>query len=188
MFLIVGLGNPGEKYKNTRHNIGFRAVDGLAADFQFSAFDFQKISNIEFSKGEIGSQKIILAKPQTFMNESGRAVKKLIGSWSLEIGNLIVIHDDIDLSFGKIKISKSSGSGGHKGVESIIENLGTKNFVRIRVGIQPERGKPKNTETFVIKNFTKGEEKILKTTIDKIIVSVKLILEEGLEKAMNKLN
>lgn len=188
MFIIVGLGNPGDKYTKTRHNIGFCIADEISANFQFSVFGFQKMFNAEISKGEIGSQKIILAKPQAYMNNSGKAVKKLIENWKLKIGNLIVIHDDVDLPLGKIKISKDSGAGGHKGVESIITELGTKDFIRIRVGIQPQGGKPKNTETFVIKKFTKKEEKILEQSIKNAAESVETILKEGSEKAMNVFN
>ncbi|MCL0056733.1 aminoacyl-tRNA hydrolase [Dehalococcoidia bacterium] len=185
MILIVGLGNPGKKYEKTRHNIGFRAVDEIAANFQFSIFNFQSIFNAKISKGIFKNQKIILAKPQTFMNNSGISVKKIIRNWKLEIGNLVVVHDDIDLPLGKIRISKNRGAAGHKGVQSIIKELGTKNFYRVRIGICPQTGspsqvlqnkiwgsKPKNVEKFVLQKFTKDEEKILKQVIKKITKSI----------------
>lgn len=132
MLFIVGLGNPGEKYKNTRHNIGFRVIDEFREKNNFSEFRISQKFNAEISKGEIAGQSVILAKPQTFMNNSGKAVKSLLR-------NLFVIHDDIDLPLGKIKIVKNRGSAGHKGVESIIKELGTKNFIRFRIGISPEK-------------------------------------------------
>jgi len=167
MLIIVGLGNPGEKYKNTRHNVGFQAIDEIAANFQFSIFNFQSIFNAQISKGQIANEKIILVKPQTFMNLSGETVKTLIKNLKLKIKNLVVIHDDIDLPLGKIKISKNRGSAGHKGVKSIIKETGTKDFIRIRIGIQPKEGKPRNVEKFVLRKFNKEEEKILKEAIKK---------------------
>lgn len=188
MILIIGLGNPGKKYEKTRHNIGFRAIDEIAANFQFPNFNFQKIFNAEISKGEIAGQKVILAKPQTFMNNSGIAVKKLIKNLKLEIKNLIVIHDDIDLPLGKIRIVKNRGAAGHKGVESIIKEIETKNFVRFRIGIQPKNGKPKNPEKFVLERFNKGEEKIINEVIKKIAEAIEFFLTEGAEKTMTKYN
>lgn len=167
MILIVGLGNPGKKFQKTRHNIGSRIIDELES---------------------LNLENVILVKPQTFMNESGRAVKRLVKSYKLEVESLLVIHDDIDLPLGRIRISKGSGSAGHKGVESIIEKLGTKNFIRIRIGIQPQEGKPKKADAFVLKNFTKNEGKILDEIIKKSAEAVKMLLEEGLEAAMNKYN
>ncbi len=204
MILIVGLGNPGEKYEKTRHNIGFRAVDEIAANFQFPLiagqlqgggkrrlvclFKFQKIFNAQISKGEISGKETILAKPQTFMNLSGKSVKILTKTYNLEPENIIIVHDDIDLPLGKIKIATGRGAAGHKGVESIIKALGTKNFVRFRIGILPKSGKPKNPEKFVLQNFNKEEEKIINEVIKKSAEAVETILKEGLEKTMNKYN
>lgn len=159
MLLIVGLGNPGKKYERTRHNIGSRIIDELES---------------------LSLENVVLAKPTTFMNESGRAVKKLISKLKCQMSNLWVIHDDIDLSLGEIKISKNRGSAGHKGVQSIINALGTKNFNRIRIGICPAKGKPAAVEKFVLQNFTKPEEKILQTVLPQII---DLLMSE-----INKLN
>jgi len=139
--LIVGLGNPGKKYKQTRHNVGFMVIDAL--------------------KKKISGKNIVLLKPQTFMNNSGKTVKKIIRNLKFEIRNLVVIHDDIDLPLGTIRVSKNVGSAGHKGVQSIIDELGTQNFTRIRIGIQPKPKKPKDVEKFVLQKFTKGEEKII---------------------------
>lgn len=188
MVLITGLGNLGEKYKRTRHNIGFRALDRFQRENDFPDFKFSKKFNALISKKDIGKKKIILAKPQTFMNKSGQAVKKITTYYSLPTINLIVVHDDIDLPLGKIRISKKRGSAGHKGIESIIKELGTKNFVRLRVGIKNQELRIKNMEKFVLKNFTKEEEKTVGKIIKKSCSALKIILSEGLEKAMNKFN
>lgn len=147
MVLIVGLGNPGKKYEKTRHNVGFLAVDELA---------------------KTKTRCFKLAKPQTFMNRSGRAVKALVRFYNVKPDNLWIIHDDIDLSLGKIKISKGRGSAGHRGVQSIIDELKTKDFWRVRIGICPEAGKPNNVEKFVLQNFTQEEEKTLKELVPQI--------------------
>ena len=167
MFIIFGLGNPGKKYKKTRHNVGALAVEELDSSTK---------------------EKVILQKPDSFMNLSGRTVKKLLKSRKLKNQNLVVVHDDIDLPVGQIRIAKNRGSAGHKGVESIIRELGTKNFIRFRIGIKPESGKPKNPEKFVLQNFSKKEEETVKKVIKKTAEAIELFLKKGLEKAMNEFN
>ena len=188
MVLIVGLGNPGIKYKRTRHNIGFRVLDKFQKENDFPDFKFSKKFNASISEKNTGKEKIILAKPKTFMNNSGQPAKKLTTYYSLPFINLIIVHDDIDLPLGKIRISKKRGSAGHKGVESIIKELGTKNFVRLRVGIKNQELRIKNMEKFVLKNFTKEGEKILEKITKKGCSALKIILSKGLEKAMNEFN
>jgi len=193
MILVAGLGNPGKKYRNTRHNIGFRILDEFQKENNFPTFKLVRKFNSLISKREFSGKKILLAKPQTFMNNSGKTLKLLIRNKKamaelIRIENLWVVHDDIDLPLGKIRISKARGSAGHKGVESIIKELGTKNFVRIRIGIQPKSGKPRNPEKFVLQNFTKKEEEILKEVIKKTSQALKTALREGLEKAMTEFN
>jgi len=168
MILIVGLGNPGKKYEKTKHNIGFRIID-------------------EVEKRKL-SKKVMLFKPSTFMNNSGKEIKDLTKTYAPDPKNLIIIHDDIDLPLGKIRISENRGAGGHKGVESIIKELKTKNFIRFRVGIQPEKGKSKNVERFVLRPFNKEEETIVKKIIKKTAEAIEFSLKMGLEKAMNKFN
>ncbi len=185
MILIVGLGNPGDKYKNTWHNLGFLAVDEFKEKNNFPDFKLSKKFNALVSEENLNGEKIVLAKPQTFMNNSGRSVGSLIGNWKLEIGNLIIVHDDIDLPLGKIKISKNSGSAGHKGVESIIKELGRKDFTRIRIGIQPEK-KPENAEDFVLRKIPK--EKNLKEILEKAVEAAETIINEGIKKEMNLYN
>jgi PTH1 family peptidyl-tRNA hydrolase len=186
MFLIVGLGNPGGKYKKTRHNLGFYAVGEFQKENEFPVFKFSKKFNAEISEGVLDKEKVVLAKPQTFMNSSGQAVKKIIKN--LKLKNLIVVHDDIDLSLAKIRISKGAGSAGHKGVESIIKELGRKDFVRIRLGIQPKTGKPKKAEEFVLKKFNNQEKETMEEAVQKATEAVRVIIEEGPEKAMNEFN
>ncbi len=222
MILIIGLGNPGKKYQFTRHNIGFRVVNESHEKnrdvYNFSDFRLQKELSSFISKGKFNDKKIILAKPQTFMNNSGQSVKllleKLNNSAMTELislsKKLFVVHDDIDLPLGKIKIVKNRGSAGHKGVESIIREIGTKNFIRFRIGIMPnakfkmprrkafgfQRGrqnaklqfKIQNLEDFVLKNFTKNEEKIVKGIIKKTVEAIEFSLKQGIEKAMSKFN
>jgi PTH1 family peptidyl-tRNA hydrolase len=166
MLLIVGLGNPGKKYDKTWHNVGSLAIGEL------ESFDLPDVT---------------LTRPGTFMNESGQAVKKLVKNSKLKTGGLIVLHDDIDIPLGEIKIAKNRGAAGHKGVESIIKALGTKDFVRIRIGICPSAGKPKNAEDFVLKNFGR-EEKEADEAIKKAAKAAGTIVTDGLEKAMNEYN
>ena len=134
---------------------------------------------------KINNQKIILAKPLTFMNESGRAVKTIIHNSKFMIQDLIVIHDDIDLPLGTIRISQDANSAGHKGIQSIIDELRTKDFTRIRIGIRPKF--VVDTETFVLKNFTKEEEKIIKQVIKKAMEIIKKSLKEGIKKTTVKI-
>jgi len=201
MLIIIGLGNPGEKFEKTRHNLGFRALDFFAFKNNFSDFEFSKkyeslisqkiysniLQNIRITNNP-EEQKIILVKPQTFMNNSGLAVKKLTKSYPLDANPLIIIHDDIDLPLGKLKISKNSGAGGHKGVDSIINNLGKNDFIRFKIGICPEKGKPKSVESFVIKKFIKEELETIGETIKKTSDALNLFIKEGLEKTMNQFN
>ncbi|MDD5146094.1 MAG: aminoacyl-tRNA hydrolase [Candidatus Pacebacteria bacterium] len=203
MFLVVGLGNPGEKYKNTRHNIGFLVADEFQKENNFPDFKFSQKVNAKISEGLKNGEKIIIVKPQTFMNNSGKAVKAIIensppasssaqpmraGKFSILNSNLAVIHDDIDLPLGKIKIIKGHGAAGHKGVESIVYFLKSKDFIRFRIGIQPKSGKPKRVENFVLQKFTKEEEKILKDTINKVVAALETFLKDGLEKTMTTFN
>jgi PTH1 family peptidyl-tRNA hydrolase len=196
------LGNPGKKFQKTRHNLGFRVLEEFLKENNFPKFKLSKKFKAEISEGEIFGKKIILAKPQTFMNESGKAVKLLTKTYlpatrlrsrrwqagNLKPKTLFVIHDDIDLPLGEIKISIGRGSAGHKGVQSIIDELGTKNFVRFRVGIMNYELGIKKIEKFVLEKFTKTEEKIVKKLIKKTVEAIEFALKEGIEKTMQKFN
>ena len=188
MFIIIGLGNPGKKYSHTWHNIGFQALSDFQKKNNFPAFRLSKKFQAEISENKIANKKIILAKPQTFMNESGKAAKALMKFYKIKPENLWVIHDDVDIPLGKIRISKGRGSAGHKGVQSIISELKTKNFARIRMGISPKNGKPKNAEKFVLQKFAKEEKNILKEAVKKTAEAIEFTLKQNLEKAMNKYN
>lgn len=182
MKIIVGLGNPGKKYKNTRHNIGFQVADEFRKKNNFPEFRLSKKFNSLISKDIFIHKKVIIVKPQTFMNQSGKAVK------NFGRASLLVVHDDIDLPLGKIRVSKNRGAAGHKGVESVIKEIKTKNFVRFRIGIKPNTEKPKNPEKFVLQKFGKGEEKIVKEITEKTVKAIELTLKQNLEEAMNKYN
>jgi PTH1 family peptidyl-tRNA hydrolase len=180
MNIIIGLGNPGEQYKNTRHNVGFMAIDKFAEENNFPEFKLQKKFGAEISETE----NIILAKPQIFMNESGKSVQKIIKN--KEVKDIIIIHDDVDLPVGKIKIVKERGSAGHKGVESIIKSVGNENLIRIRIGIAPE--KEIEAQKIVLKNFSPEEKNAISDAIQKTIQAIETLISEGLEKAMNQFN
>lgn len=182
--IIIGLGNPGDEYKNTRHNAGFLALDEFVKEANFPEPVFQKKFNALISEKTEDTTKIILAKPQTFMNNSGSTAAKLATLYKTK--NLVVVHDDIDLPLGKIKIVKSRGSAGHKGVESIIKTLGTKNLIRIRIGI--ETRKESKAMDLVLKNFTKKEQEVLNEAIKTAAAAIDLFLSKGIEAAMNKFN
>lgn len=193
--LIIGLGNPGKRYEDTRHNIGFMAVDYLsgANSIKCSNLDF----NSRWGRGIICEREVILAKPQTFMNLSGKAVKALSGFFHKESEDIVVIYDDIDLDLGTIRIRAKGSSGGHRGMESIIEQLGTKNFPRIRLGIgrprderQEARGKRSEVDVaeYVLSPFSKEEKATLKQALEMIKDAVDIIVKDGIEKAMNRFN
>jgi len=165
MKLIIGLGNPGKKYEKTRHNLGFMAVDFLRENIGAPNFKMNKKCNAGISK----TDEIILAKPQTFMNNSGEAAAKLLSFFKLMPADLIVIHDDLDLEFGKIKLGAGHGAAGHKGAQSIIDYLGTKDFNRIRLGVgRPPLHIP--PEDYVLQNFSSEELKKLPDILKKISV------------------
>ena len=171
MKLIIGLGNPDEEYKKTRHNAGFLAVDALVLILQATNYKLQANFNTEVSNGIIDNEKIILAKPQTFMNNSGQAVKAIIDYYKIKPEDIVVIHDDLDIPLGEYKISKNKNSGGHKGVQSIIDYLGTKDFTRIRIGIMTENKKTP-TEKFVLERFSGDEMGIVEGVIEEIAKNI----------------
>ena len=184
--IIIGLGNPGEKFKKTRHNIGFAVLDNFAEENNFPEFSLQKKYKALISENIIGDKKIILAKPQTYMNESGKTAKELLKKNRADNTNLIVVHDDIDLIVGKIKIVKERGSAGHKGVENIIENIGNNGLIRFRLGI----GSTQKSKAIkiVLKRFSNEENILMRKAIDEATEALDSFLKEGLEKSMNKYN
>jgi PTH1 family peptidyl-tRNA hydrolase len=183
MKLIVGLGNPGDKYDNTRHNLGRLVVLALAKKIGAENFKRDKKSSALISK----SKSLVLTLPETFMNKSGQSVKILAPKYKVKPCDIIVVHDDVDIAFGELKISKNRGSAGHKGIESIINHIKARNFVRLRIGIKPKR-KQKNLDKFVLKKFTKPEKEVINKVIKTCVKALKRILEEGSDKAMNEFN
>jgi peptidyl-tRNA hydrolase, PTH1 family len=167
--LIIGLGNPGEKYENTRHNLGFMVLDKFSqeTDSENNPFKLEEKFESLIKSYDHENRKIILAKPQTFMNNSGRAVKKIMDFYKIGLENLIVVHDDIDLPLGEIRSSNNSRSAGHRGVESIIETLGSQDFRRIRCGIRNEINENIPTEKFVLQKFSEEETDKLDSIIEK---------------------
>jgi PTH1 family peptidyl-tRNA hydrolase len=176
MKLIVGLGNPGEKFEKTRHNLGFRVIDELHQNLEFSSWNLAKKFNTLISENMLKGKKIILAKPQTFMNSSGQVVKALVDYYKIKSPDILIIHDDIDLPLGEIRLQKSRGSAGHKGVQSIIDALGTKDFARLRIGIRPNLDQKTETEKFVLEKFTNEEEKIIQQTLKKATEKISVAL------------
>ncbi len=195
MYYIVALGNPGEKYATTRHNVGWQAADDFIAATGLPSLVASKALSGRVTEGLVASAEVKVLYPDTFMNNSGSAVAKLVSK--TEIENLIVVHDDIDLPLGEIKLGKGRGAGGNNGVQSIIDKLGSKEFVRVRVGIAPKSfwtGKIKrpqgggSLEKFVLKDFSGGEKKQLKEIFTRVTEAIELLVSEGLAVAMNKYN
>jgi len=197
MKLIIGLGNPGNKFAKTRHNFGFMAIDLFRSKITiFPDWQIDSAANALLSKGEFSGEQIILAKPQTFMNLSGQTAQKLANFYKIEPQDVWVIHDDIDLPLGVLRVSRNASNGGHKGIKSIIEMLGTKDFIRFRLGIHQIGQtflsaifkREISTEKFVLKNFSKGEIRIVDELISKTALAIETALKEGIAQAMNQFN
>lgn len=183
MWLIAGLGNPGKRYERTRHNIGFLVVEEIA---QRTGLEFKTEEDFRISKGSIRDRDFILIEPLTYMNLSGIAVKKAVRRFNLTPEDLIVIHDDLDMETGKLRIRKRGSSGGHKGVESIISSLGSREFIRVKIGIGRDRELP--VEEYVLRKFKREEIPLIRDAISRAADAVLFIISEGVEKAMNKFN
>ncbi len=190
MKLVIGLGNPGKKYEETWHNLGFLAVDEIKNKEPeiFCDFKINKKFKSEICENQVAVEKIILAKPQTFMNQSGQAAKIIFDFYKINPKDLWVIHDDIDLTLGRIRISHSSSAGGHKGVQSIIDCLGTKDFIRFRLGIQKEPPIEIPSEAYVLQKIDKQSKIIVDETIQKTISAIEVALTQGILEAMNEFN
>lgn len=199
MKLIVGLGNPGEKYINTRHNLGFEVVGNLGkkldqGDWKLeNKFKAEILKQVEYAGQD--DEQLILVKPQTYMNNSGMAVKLVADYFKVAPQDIIIIHDDLDLMLGKIKVRLGGAAGGHHGVESIIEALGSDQFIRVRLGIgnlKSHSGEHKrvsfNAEHFVTEEFLPVEHSKVKHMIKQAVGALELLLEKGLEEAQNQFN
>jgi PTH1 family peptidyl-tRNA hydrolase len=185
MFLIVGLGNPGTEYARTRHNLGFMLVDKLAADAAVNVRRSECQSLV--GHGLIENQRVKLAQPQTFMNLSGDAVSCLISKPELDAATLIVISDDLALPFGSIRLRQRGSAGGHNGLKSIIGALGTNEFIRLRIGIQPDHP-ISDAKNFVLNEFTKAEKESLAAILERAAEAMRSVLQDGVAKAMSLYN
>jgi len=186
MWLIVGLGNPGERYARTRHNVGFRSVETLAE--RHSLTFRQQRANSQLAEGIIHGQWVVLVKPQTYMNLSGQAVSALRNWYKIDPAHeLLVIYDDLDLPFARIRIRERGSAGTHNGMRSIVAQLGTTEFPRLRVGIGQPPGKM-DAADYVLSRFTPEEEAVLPDVLARVADAVDVILREGLITAMNRYN
>ncbi len=192
MILIAGLGNPGPKYSKTRHNVGFVAMDSIAYKWQ-AEFKYEKKFNAEIaeiSRPEVSTEAILIAKPHTFMNNSGEAIQKIAHFYKIHPENIWIIYDDVDLPLGQLKIRKTGGPGTHNGMKSIVTHIG-KDFPRFRIGIE-SRGQSasilQDTESFVLSEFFASEKEILVNSINNTVQSIELALKIDLGAAMNQFN
>ncbi len=184
--LIAGLGNPGKDYARTRHNIGFSVVDEVASSFNLS-IDRSRFSS-RYAKAKIKGNNVFLLKPMTYMNRSGNAVSQFISYYKIAVPDIIVVHDDMDLETGRIRIARNRGHGGHNGVRSIIDMLGSRDFTRIRMGVGHPRGSAGNVTKHVLGNFSSEEAVIVDQCIETAADACIMILEKGVSSAMNFYN
>lgn len=184
-YLIVGLGNPGQKYEKTRHNIGFWVVDELARRYNLSFGKTER--KAVTADGLIREKRVLLAKPQTYMNKSGEAVRALIDFYKIEPGDIIVVHDDMDIGLGELRLRMKGGSGGQNGLKNIIQHLGTQEFNRVRCGIGRPPGKM-NPSSYVLKPFAGDDAITANLLVDRAADGVETWLTDGIELAMTRHN
>ena len=183
--IIVGLGNPGKQYADNRHNVGFHVVDKLAEKY---GLKFNKMLNRGIAAiGDIEGHRVVLLKPQTFMNESGVCVSPTFKFYKTDPSNLLIIYDELDIPFAQLRLRKSGSAGGHNGMRSIISKIVTQDFPRLRVGIGRPPGR-KEAATHVLEDFTRDEVIAMRDVHDRAIAGIVLWLNEGIDKAMNKVN
>jgi PTH1 family peptidyl-tRNA hydrolase len=184
-YLIAGLGNPGRQYRSNRHNVGFMVLDKLAERLgvSFSRVESQAL----VTKADFEGNRLILVKPQTFMNLSGQAVVSLARFYKIPEYNLMVVFDDVDLPFGMLRLRPGGGSGGQKGMASIIERLGTQDFPRLRIGIDRPPGRM-DAADYVLQDFSRSQAEFLPPLFDRAVEAILLFVDQGLEAAMNKFN
>ncbi len=184
-YLIVGLGNPGRQYVDTRHNIGFMVIDALAKAYDLK-FDGNK-SKAYFAEGTVANKRVIIAKPQTYMNESGFAVRGLMDFYKIPLTHLMVVSDDLDIPLGTLRIRPKGGAGGQKGLRNIIAQTGSEDFARMRVGIGRPPGRM-DPAAYVLQPFLKQDEVLLQETLSRAIKAIELWLADGIDTAMNRQN
>jgi PTH1 family peptidyl-tRNA hydrolase len=184
--LVVGLGNPGPNYAQTRHNLGFMVADRLAVRLG-SNFKVHKRSGAEIATGRLGGRSVVLAKPRCYMNESGRQVGPLAKFYSVPSADVVIIHDELDIDFGQIRLKLGGGEGGHNGLRSVASALGTKDFQRVRIGIGRPPGR-KDPAAFVLENFSTAERPEVPTVCEQAADATELLIELGLEPAQNRVH
>lgn len=185
-YLIVGLGNPGKQYEAIRHNVGFMAVDRLAARWQIEMRRHRK--NAQTGEGKFDGIPVVLAKPQTFMNNSGLSVGPLQRLYAIEADRLLVVYDDLDLAFGRIRLRAGGGAAGHHGMESIIAKLSTREFPRLRIGIGRPKHEGEEVIDFVLTDFHGSDKAKLESVLDQAADAVETFLRSGIELAMTRFN
>jgi PTH1 family peptidyl-tRNA hydrolase len=183
LWLIVGLGNPGRKYARTRHNAGFTVIEKFADDHNIELTE-KKLYTV--GKGSVEGAKVVLIKPLTFMNLSGAAVREAFRRFGATPESLIVVHDDLDIEPGRLKIKSGGGTGGHKGIDSIISNIGSKEFIRIKIGIGRSMELP--PEKYVLSKFTRQELPAMRIAVEDACEAISTLISSGLEQAMNLYN
>ena len=183
MYVVVGLGNPGKQYENTRHNVGFNVIDILAKEYDISVTKIKHKALI--GEGRIGSEKVLLVKPQTYMNLSGESIREVVNFYKISNEEIIVIYDDISLEVGRIRIREKGSHGGHNGIKSIIANLGTDVFPRVKIGVGAPKG---NLVSHVLGKFSDEEVEILRESIKASSDATSIIISNNTKEAMNKLN
>jgi len=181
--LVVGLGNPGPRYETTRHNLGFLVAD-ILSDRIGSGFKVHKKSGADVATGHVGGRPIVLAKPRCYMNESGRQVAPLAKFYSVAPSDIVVIHDELDIEFGRIRLKVNGGVAGHNGLRSVASALGTNDFQRVRIGIGRPPGRMEGA-AFVLGNFTNAEWKDVPTICEQAADATELLISAGLEPAQN---
>src|SRR5690242_231903 len=185
MHLVVGLGNPGSQYRDNRHNVGFMVVDDLLARARGNAPRAK--FGAEIAEVTLAGKRVLLCKPMEFMNVSGQAVARVAGFWKIPVADVIVVHDELDVPFGRLKLAAGGGPGGHNGVRSLIANLGDPNFARVRFGVgRPAPGR--DAADFVLADFSRAEEKELADLRILAADAVEAIVGQGIAAAMNKFN
>lgn len=185
MYLITGLGNPGRSYSKNRHNVGFMLMD-LMAEEAGGKFE-REVSHSLTCRVKRAGEEVVLAKPQTYMNASGGAVQQLLGYYPVELTDLLIVYDELALPLGTLRIRRSGSSSGQKGMQSIIETLGTQDIPRLRIGIL-EGEPPDDYSEFVLNDFKKNERKVLEETLDCAVKAIDTILSDGIEQAMSIYN
>ena len=185
MYIIAGLGNPSKEYEGTRHNVGFMAVDALADQLGIAVTE--RKHKAFCGKGMIGTEKVILVKPQTFMNNSGESLREVADFYKVEPSNVIVLYDDISLNVGQLRVRSKGSAGGHNGIKSLIQHLGSQEFKRIRVGIGDKPPKM-DLADYVLGRFSKTDAKLIEDAVKTAADAVTVIVERGIDTAMNQYN